>query len=357
MTLLLNNKDVEKVLTMSDCLDVLEESFRDFANDRAVNRPRSHSYIPLDKNTFYLFKSMDGGLPRYGVYALRISSDIIQETLVDGRRRRIKIPAAPGNKWLGLVLLFSIHTLELLAIIQDGYLQRMRVGATSGIAAKYLSRDNSSIAGLIGTGWQAGAQVMALKEVRKLEKIKVYSPNRDNRNKFAETWMKKTGVNIEPVDEPYEAVRDVDILVVATNSLEPVFKGEWLEPGMHVNSIQGRELDNTTLECSDFVVVRAREQPTHWIMGKEIPGEVSRQKQLTPELEKKLRELGEIVAGKVEGRADPEQITLFGGGGTGGSSGLGIQFTAVGYAVYKNAQKYGIGREIPGDWFLEDVHP
>ena len=122
MTILLDNADVERVLTMGDTIAALDAAFRDYEEGLAVNRPRSHTYTELGGGEHYLFKAMGGSLPRYGVHAIRLSSDRVREVSSAGGRRREKVPAAPGNRYVGLVLLFDIQTLVPLAIIQDGYL-------------------------------------------------------------------------------------------------------------------------------------------------------------------------------------------------------------------------------------------
>jgi alanine dehydrogenase len=357
LTLILNNQEIEKLLTMKDYLNAMEDAFSDLANGLAVNRPRSHTYTPMEDDRYYLFKSMDGALPRYRVQALRLSSDIVEERNIEGKLRRDKIPAAPGNKWLGLVQLFSIDTGELLAIMQDGFLQKMRVGATSGLAAKYLSRPESTTVGMYGTGWQADAQLMALCEVRDIQHIKVYSTKKENREAFAARMSGQLKIPVVAVDHPKSVIENVDIVVGATNSLDPMFDGDWLKPGMHINSLQNGELDDLTLQRSDVIAVRAKELSSHWSVPGFQPGEAKKTVNLTPDLEAKIQELGAIIVGKSAGRTSEEQITMFGGSGSGGSSGLGIQFAAAGYAIYNKALQKGIGKEIPTDWFLEDVHP
>jgi len=357
MTVILNNQEIESLLHMGDYVDAMELAFSDLARGKAVNRPRSHTYSPLGEDRYYMFKSMDGALPRFGIHALRLSSDVVQERVVDGRLRRDKLPAAPGKKWLGLVQLFSIETGELLAIMQDGYLQKMRVGATSGLAAKYLSRPDSKRVGMYGTGWQADAQLSALCHVRDIQEVKLFSPNEKNRRAFAQRMSAQLGIPVIAAARPEEVIEEADIVVAATNSLQPVFDGGLLRAGMHVNSLQNGELDAATLERSDVVAVRARERSTHWTMPGHAPGET---KKITPpsaELEAKIQDLGSIVTGQSPGRSSPAQITMFGGSGSGGSSGLGIQFAAVGHLILEKARQQGVGRQIPTDWFLEDVHP
>jgi len=158
----------------------------------------------------------------------------------------------------------DVHECELLAVIKDGYLQRMRVGATSGLAAKYLSRRDSRVVGMFGSGWQAGAQLLALSEVRDLKLIKVYSPTRANLEKFVTDMKRQIPVEIRAESNPRSVVDGSDIIVAATNSFEPVFDGDWLMPDMHVNSVRGGELDARTLERADLVVIRAREPGTYW---------------------------------------------------------------------------------------------
>src|SRR5215212_9238119 len=149
---------------MRDAIDALAVAFTDLADGRAVNRPRSHTYTDVGGGRHYLFKSMDGSLPRAGVHVLRLSSDLTHEH--DGRRE--KIPAAPGGRYVGLVLLFDIATLVPLALVHDGELQRVRVGATSALAADRLARPDARTAAVIGTGWQSEKQIEGLRTVREL---------------------------------------------------------------------------------------------------------------------------------------------------------------------------------------------
>src|SRR5438093_479919 len=186
MTLLLDNEDVRRVLDMRAAIDALEAAFVDYARGDAVNRPRSHTYTDLGDGRHHLLKTMDGSLPRLGVHALRVTSDLVHELERNGGRRREKIPAAPGRRYVGLVLLFDQTTLVPLAVVQDGELQRMRVGATSALAAKRLARPDARTAALIGCGWQAEAQLQGLREVLALAEVRVYAPTRERLEAFCE---------------------------------------------------------------------------------------------------------------------------------------------------------------------------
>jgi ornithine cyclodeaminase/alanine dehydrogenase-like protein (mu-crystallin family) len=299
---------------------------------------------------------MDGAVPRLGVHAIRLSSDHTYEHEQDGRRRREKIALAAGGRYVGLVLLFDIRTLEPLAIIQDGELQRMRVGCTSALAAKHLSRPDARVVGLIGSGWQAETQLVALAKVRDIADVRAYSTSAERVAAFSARLSERVGRPVRPVASAREAIDGADIVVCATNAHDPVLDGAWLAPGQHVGSVQSHELDTATLERARVIVVRSREAATfHHPPGK-APVEAAEVKHLDAHLASKLVELGEVVCGRA-GRRSPGDITLFTGGGLGASSGLGIQFAAVGHAVYQAAKARGLGRELPIEWFTETAKP
>jgi ornithine cyclodeaminase/alanine dehydrogenase-like protein (mu-crystallin family) len=336
MTLLLDNADVRQVLRMRDCIDALEQAFADYARGDAVNRPRSHTYTALGDGRHHLLKTMDGGIGRLGVHALRVTSDLIREH--DGRRD--KIAAAPGGRYVGFVLLFDVERLLPLALVHDGYLQRMRVGATSALAARHLARAHARVvAGVVGAGWQAGAQVEGLRATFDLADVRVYAPTRDR----LEAFCAEHGAR--PAASARDAIDAADVVVLATNSQEPVLDGEWLERGQHVNSVQRRELDSRTVERADVVVVRSREQPTFHFAPGRAPTEAA-----TRALNGAV-ELGEVITGAA-GRRSEDEITLFAGGG-----GLGIQFAAVAEHVYRAASAAGLGRELPDEWFTQEEKP
>ena len=335
MTLLLDNADVRRVLRMRDAIDALDAAFHDYAEGVAVNRPRSHTYTHRGDTRHYLFKTMDGSLPRLGVHALRLTSDLTDES--DGKR--VKIPAAPGERYVGLVLLFDLDTLAPVAILHDGYLQRVRVGATSALAARRLARKDARRVGMIGAGWQAGAQIDGLREVLDVEEVRVYAPTRQKLDAFAQEH------DAIAVESAREAVAGADVVVLATNAQRPVLDGAWLADGTHVNSVQRHELDATTVSRAELVVVRSREEPTfHYASG--AAPRAARQRQL-----RDVVELGDVLTGLV-GRTRDDQITLFTGGG-----GLGIQFAAVAHAVYAAAREAGVGRDLPTDWFTQEEKP
>src|SRR6267142_6762699 len=194
MTLILSNEDVEKLLTMPECIDVLEEAYVELAEGRGVNRTRSDCITPTtNSDAVYGLKSMDGVIPKLGIGAIRINSDIVTFPKKGNNIVRNKVPAAPNGRYTGLVLLFSSENGEPLAILPDGVMQRIRVGAANGLGVKHLARKNAKTVGILGSGWQAGAQLMAACAVRDIETIRCFSPDRDHR----ETFCREMGARLD----------------------------------------------------------------------------------------------------------------------------------------------------------------
>ena len=155
MTLILSNDDVEKLLTMRECVAVMEEAYVELADGRGVSRTRSDCFTPTARaDALYSLKSMDGVAPKFGIGAVRINSDIITWPRRGNTMRREKVAAAPNNRYVGLVLLFSVENGEPLAILPDGVMQRMRVGAANGLGIKHLARKNAKSVGILGSGWR-----------------------------------------------------------------------------------------------------------------------------------------------------------------------------------------------------------
>jgi ornithine cyclodeaminase/alanine dehydrogenase-like protein (mu-crystallin family) len=358
MTLVLSNHEIERLLSMDVCIEALERLYIELADGAAVYRPRSDTIVPgPEPGWIYGLKSMDGISPAAGVGAVRINSDVVNWPLRDGFTRREKVAAAPGRRWVGLILLFSTRTGEPLAILPDGVIQRMRVGGTGGLAAKYLARDDARIAAILGSGWQAGAALMAANAVRRLDEARVYSPNAQHRAAFATEWSEKLGLPVRVADTPREAVRGAQIVQAATNALEPVFDDAWAEPGMHFGTVRQHELGDAVLRRAAVVAINTpKGVPEHvlhpavkdhpeLVEGKGYSGAGSRD-----EGERFL--LSDIVAGRAPRRSSPDQITVFLN-----NLGLGVQFAAVGAAVLERARENGIGRELPTEWFTQTVHP
>ena len=360
MTLVLSNEDIVKLLPMEVAIEALEPSYCDLVNGEAISPARRDMLIPLPEKVkcVYEFKDMPAVYPRKKVAVLRINSDFLTWQQRAGTVRREKVPRAPGDRYVGLVFLFSMETGEMTAIFPDGEIQRIRVGAANGIAAKHLARPDAATVGLLGSGFQAGAQLQAMCAVRTIRRIRVFSPNAEHRESFVREWSEKLKLPVEPVASGRAATEGADIVVCATNSAQPVFERDWARPGMFLTSIRAFEFDRATLERCDVLVIHSREsEPLSYVTGGD--------RGVVPELASggakakggvidwgEQSELGELLLGKMRGRSSPEQITCFVN-----NIGMSLQFAACGAAVVERARQQGLGRELPGEWFTEDEHP
>ncbi len=352
--LLLSNDDVQQVLKMSDCLGVLRRFFGEDASGRVLTRQRTESWLPHERSeTFYQCKTMEGGVPYLGKYTIRIDSNITQEKQVGQTSRTEHLPLVNGN-WMGMLLVFSTATGELLGWMPDGYLQRIRVGALYALAADYLARSDSTDVGLIGSGWQAGGQILGLRSIRNIKRVRVYSPNRANRIRFAGEMEQSLGIEVRPVEAAQEAVSRADIVALATNAGQKVIKGSWVETGQHINSVRFRELDPLLYERCDRVVVN-RTEPwiRNYFLGELCPREVT-DAALPAAPAGRAVEAREFFAEKLK-RAGPMEITLFPNEAS--NYQLGGQFAAVAGFVIEEALEKGLGRELPAEWFSQRLPP
>ena len=356
MTLVLTIEEQRELLGMQDVLAALEPMYRELAAGTAVSRLRSDTICPAGDGVYGL-KSMDGIVPSAGVGAVRINSDIVTWPMVDGRRRRVKAPAAPGGRWVGLVLLFSVSTGEPLAIMPDGFIQRMRVGGTSALAMRAMARRGAETLGVLGSGWQAGGQVLGACAVGDFAEVLVHSPNPDNRERFAAQMRLETGTVVTAVTSPHEVTGRADVVLCATNSLTPVLQGTSMRPGQFIGCIRPPELDTDAYRRADRVVVHDREaSPTHVVAGGPRVEALVADNGWTGIRDAVVWEqaptLSEVLAGDVAGRRDDDEITCFVN-----NIGTGAQFAAVGGRLLQIARDTGAGRELPTEWFTQDVHP
>ncbi len=361
MTLILSNDDVEAVLEMPACIAILEETYKELASGIGISRVRSDCLAPTARDdAVYGLKSMDGVVPSLEVGAVRINSDIITWPRTGSGRRRVKVPAAPGDRYVGLILLFSTATGAPLAILPDGVVQRMRVGATNGLGIKYMARADARSVAILGSGWQAGAQLMAAASVRNIEEIRCFSPDSGHREAFALEMTDLLGISVSPVDSPEAALADADMALCATNANSQVFGPEWVRPGLHISAIKHVEIDAAAVALADRTVTHIRDaSPIHRVAaGLEkmdaLPSRYTAKGWADIDhLDfAKMPVLTDLICGHVKGREAPHEVTCFIN-----NFGLGYQFAAVGWLAYTKAKAAGLGHELPTDWFTETVHP
>ena len=357
--LILSNEDIEKILPVGACLDVLEEAYRDLGNGMAATVPRYDVFSPTKPGQFYEYKTMSGVLPGRNVAALRLNSSVVKWYEKAGGIRKDKLPVAGGDKFVGLVMLFSTETGEPLAIFPDGYVQKLRVAGASAIAARYLARKDAAVMALIGAGWQASAHLVTLSMVRDLKQVRLYSPTQESRRRFVEVWSGKVAAQLVECGSATEAIESADMVICTTNSISPLFDGEILPSGIHVSCVKPCELDVTTYRRADPLII-------HWQEAKPYQIAIGVERQSIPDVSDGWQHpltredcaiwnfptLSQLVNHQHPGRTKEQAISCFCN-----NVGLGLQFAAVGSEILARAREARVGREIPTGWFLEDVHP
>jgi alanine dehydrogenase len=375
--LIIDNELVSQLLTMEDCIRVQEEAFRKLPSGGAIHRPRIDMYFPCERaDGYFRWGTMEGA--NDGYFAIRMKSDVITWPKdQNGNWTEEKYCRAPGT-YCGLILLVSTRNAEPLAFINDGVLQHMRVAGGAGIGAKYLARANSHVVGMLGSGGMARAYLEAFKCVRDVKMCKVFSPSPAHREAYAQEMSKRLGIEVRAVADPREAVRGADILSSCTDSMQPVYDADWIEKGMHVTNLGRREMPDAAMGKLDVVV----RQGTAGLQMREterfqaerglspaafLGGTVDEMKRIpdknpqpgfggdSPEFTDRGKggdkpDFADLVTGRCKGRTGPDQVTFYRNVGN-----QGLQFSSVGGFVYSQARKTRKGREIPTDWFLQDI--
>ncbi len=316
MTLHLSEADVWAVLTMPMAIEAVEDVSRKQAAGEVLLHPRRRFEFP-------------GGRFFHQMAAADLKADRVatkQYTYVDGKLKFI-------------ICLHDMKTAELLALIEGDRLSQQRTGAASGAATRILARANAKTAAIIGSGWQAEAQLEAVAAVRKLESAAVYGRDPERRGTFAREMTGRLGFPVRAVGSSAEAVHGADIVCAATTASKAVLFGADLTAGMHVNAIganhmRKRELDDAAVLKANVVVVDSIEQ------SKQEAGDLVLGFATDEGRWERVSELSHLVAGRAPGRQSDTQITLF------KSNGIAAWDLAVAMRVYEQAMKRGIGRQL-----------
>ena len=362
--LMIGNDVVQQVLNMHECIQAQEAAFAGLLTGEAMFRPRINMYVPCEREDGYFrWGSVEG--VSHGVLAVRLKSDVVTwPKSPDGSWSESKYCVQPGT-YCGLILLFSTGNGEPLAIMNDGYLQHMRVGGAAGIGTRLLAREDAHVVGMIGSGGMARTFLEALVEVRDIRTVKVFSRSAENRERYAAEMSAVLKIEVVPVASAREAARNVDILSTCTDSMTPTIDPGWLEPGMHVVSLGPFEISAETAARFDIRVQQGKEAlpiPESATFRKDIVDGLGAYTMGTPEEQRRLPpapkklQFGDwpvytdVISGKAPGRTDPKQITHYRTIGN-----FGVQFSSVGALVYRKAKAARLGRELPTEWFLQDV--
>jgi ornithine cyclodeaminase/alanine dehydrogenase-like protein (mu-crystallin family) len=316
MVLLLTESDVRSILTMQMALEAVEEAMRGLAEGSAINQPRRRIAMP-------------GGVLHYMASAV-------------GSSRVFGLKAYPtfGGRVDFLIPLYDAETGKLLALIEGDWLGRLRTGAASGVATKYMARPESKTLGLFGTGGQARTQMLAICAAHPIERVHVYSRSPENRAAFVAEMQPQAPAHLVAVHEPRAAVLDMDVIATMTTASRPLFDGEWLSPGTHINAagsnhLRRREIDSRTIQRCARIAADSVEQAK--LECGDLAGAVAEGVIKWED----VFEFADVVGGRTPGRSSPDEITLF------ESQGISVWDIATAAKVYTAAKERGLGREIP----------
>jgi ornithine cyclodeaminase/alanine dehydrogenase-like protein (mu-crystallin family) len=317
VTLHINEAEVRQILTMPMALEAVEEICRKQAAGRAILHVRRRFELPDDGGFFHYMAAMD---TEAGFIAMK------QYTYVKGTLRF-------------LVPLYEIATGALLALIEADFLGQQRTGAASGVATKFLARQDAKTAAIIGTGGQAKTQLEAVSAVRKLTAARVFGRDPERRRAFCEEMSRRLGIPVQPANSAREAVHGADIINTVTTSATPVLDGRDIAEGAHINAIGAnhahkRELDDTAISRAEVMFVDSLAQ------SEQEAGDLIIPFQSQPQKWHLVKELYQLVAGQAAGRASEKQITLF------KSNGIAAWDLAVAERIYALAKERNLGREL-----------
>jgi alanine dehydrogenase len=318
MPLLLTDTDINKLMTMKECVEVIEDSFRQVADGQTWNRPRSRIRMP--RGFHHLLAASVLGSEVFGL-----------KTYTSFRS---------GVRFI--VMLYDSNNGDLLAMVQGGRMTQLRTGAVTSVATKYMSREDSTTVGIIGTGNQGRTQLAGVCEARNITSVKAYDRVEDSVKLFVEEMSAELDVEITAVDTPEEAVKGSDIIITMTTSRTPVLLGDWLEDGQHINAAGSnhwirQEVDDNVVRRANSIIVDSLEDAQIEAGDLLYPIERGRIQW------SQIKELADVVAGHITPRTSPEDVTLF------ESQGIAVSDIAAAAYVYGKAKEQGLGTELPMD--------
>jgi ornithine cyclodeaminase len=323
-TLLISQREVPALLPMKECVDVMAETLRATGRGEAVLPLRSMVWLPDRSGLLGLMPAYLGSPRALGLKVVTV------------------MPGNHGTEYdshQGVVLLFDVENGALLTVIDATSITAIRTAAVSGAATRLLAREDAGDLALLGSGVQARTHLEAMRAVRPLRRVRVWSRDPAHARVFAEAESRRGACPVEAVPDARAAVSGADLICTTTASREPVLQGDWIAPGAHINAVgaclaAARELDTRAVVRSRLYV-DLRESALH------EAGDF-----LIPKSEGAIREdhivgeLGEALLGRVPGRRSPEEITLF------KSLGIAVEDVAAAHVIYRTALERGAGTSL-----------
>ncbi|PAB57026.1 ornithine cyclodeaminase family protein [Anaeromicrobium sediminis] len=313
---IINEETVRKYLTMSAGIRVMEDTLKALSNEDVVQKLRMS--IHLEENNIF------GLMPSYLKYKNVFGAKVIS-VFPENKKRFL-----PSHQ--GIVVLFENTSGQLVAIVDGEGITAVRTAAVSAVATRALSREDSEILTIMGTGVQAKSHIEAILLVRPIKKIKIWDYKVDYAEAFVETLRSELDLEIEYYKSAKDALSESDIVCTVTSARTPIIKREWLKTGVHINAVgsctpDAREIDSETMrDCTLFV--DSLESATHEAGDYLIPLKEG----IIKEGHIKA-EIGHVLTQKKAGRTSDEEITLF------EALGLSIEDIAAAYYIYEKVQQ------------------
>ncbi len=354
MALLINNDMTARILKMGDAVEAMERVLKQYADGYAAFQPRTDFWAPTAiSGDYYRWGSLLGAMYDPPTLALRFKSDVISWKDNDGAPTEEWHNMRPGT-YCGFIILIDMTNGEIIGLMNDGVLHHVRVGATAGVGAKYLSRKDSSVLGVVGSGGMAETYAEAICNVRAIEEIRVYSPTAANREAFADKMTNKLGIPVVIKKSNIEVARDADIVALCTDSRRPVYTLEMLKaqkPGAFFIRCRLDEIDEPVLGVVDKIFGNGKEPYMEFVIGSE---EERARRPSNKEYRRRYKRmenpvLSDVIAGREGGRTSDTESIYY------DNNSAGLQFAAVGRVVYEKAKEAGVGMQIPMDWFQQDI--
>lgn len=326
MALFISENDVSELLTMDEAVGAIEDVFKQWANGKATLVPRFSVDPPNEPGNVY---------PRWFMPAMLYGSGVVGVKIL-----LFSVPGSSGpTKEEYLILIFDAVDGSVLAHVEGKELTKIRTGAVTAVATKYLAQKKSRSLGILGSSKYAEMQAIGVCSVRDIDMIRVFSPNYANCSDFANRLRGSLDVEINACRSSEAVVKQSDIIVTVTNSKEPVFSGDWISKGTHINAVgssfpDSREVDDVTVSKSKVVVEYMNQA---LLEAGDIVIPISNGTITKDDI---YGEISSVVSGKMPGRASEDEITLF------KSNGVALEDVACALKVFQKAKILGGGKEF-----------
>ncbi|MFX1471887.1 MAG: ornithine cyclodeaminase family protein [Promethearchaeota archaeon] len=319
--LILSKNEVQSCLPMGKTIRAVREAYIAFAKGRVQLAPVAHLDVKQYNGEVDI---KPGYVEDFGIIGTKIAS---------GYYDNHKLGLPPG---VAVIVLMDLKTSMPIAIMDGTYITAYRTGAAGAVAADVLARKNSKRVGVVGTGTQGRMQIIALRELLKIEEVRAWDIVGDAAERYAKEMAESLGIEVNAFSNVEDVVRDADIVVTVTPSREALVKSDWIGEGVHINAIGAdgpgkQELDPKIVANADKIVVDSL------VQCRRI-GEIQHALAQNLITENNVHaEIGQILIGDKSGRESDKEITMF------DSTGLAAQDIAAGYVVYKEAKEKGLG--------------